>query len=99
MFEIIDSNESRTYVLNSDEIMSNLRFFEENIERFIRVDQRDLIIDMRNLTSINSLFLSCLIRIKSGLFIERRIIRLVNYNESIYRSLEVSGLDSYFHFE
>ncbi len=99
MFEIIENDDSRLYILSSDEIMTNLRIFEENIDRFIKTDKRDLVLDMKNISSLNSVFLSCLIRIKSGLFIERRTIRLVNYNEYVYRSLEVAGLDSYFQFE
>ena len=99
MFEIIENDDSRVYILSSDEIMTNLRMFEENIDRFIKTDKRDLVLDMKNISSLNSVFLSCLIRIKSGLFIERSTIRLVNYNEYVYRSLEVAGLDSYFQFE
>lgn len=99
MFEVIDSEDARIYIIKSDEILNRVKLFEEDVDRFIKTDKRDIVIDMRNLTAINSLFLSCLIRIKSGLFIEKRIVRLVNYNEKIYRSLEVAGLDSYFQFE
>lgn len=99
MFEIIENDDSRVYILTSDEIMSNLRFFEENIDRFIKTDKRDLVLDMKNITTLNSVFLSCLLRIKTGLFVERRTIRLVNYNEYVYRSLEVAGLEGYFQFE
>jgi len=99
MFEIEDNKDSRVYILYSDEILNNLKLFEESVERFIKTDDRDLVLDMTNLSSLNSMFLAFLIRIKTSLFVERRIIRLVNYNESVYRSLEVAGLDSYFHFE
>lgn len=99
MFEIVDNEDSRIYILKSDEILNNLRYFEDNIDRFIKTDRRDLVIDMRNISSLNSLFLSSLIRIKTALFVEKRIIRLLNYNENVYRALEVAGLESYFQFE
>lgn len=99
MFEIIDNDDSRIYLLTSNEILNNLKYFEENIDRFIKNDRRDLVFDLRNISSLNSLFLSFLIRIKTALFVEKRIIRLVNYNENVYRAIEVAGLDSYFQFE
>ena len=99
MFEIIDNDDSRIYVLASSEILNNLKYFEDNIDRFIKTDRRDLVLDMRNISSLNSLFLSFLIRIKTALFVEKRMIRLVNYNENVYRALEVAGLDTYFQFE
>jgi|GEM_PF-999136 anti-anti-sigma regulatory factor len=99
MFEIIENEDSRVYILPSDVIMSKLRFFEEDIDRFIRTDKRDLVLDMKNITALNSVFLSCLLRIKTGLIAEKRTVRLINYNEYVYRSLEVSGLERFFLFE
>jgi len=95
MFEIIDSDNEKTFVLQKSSDNFQINLLEEKINEFIKNDDRDLILDLKGLNLLDSSSLAAFIRFKRKLKTTGRMMRLVNYNESILRVIELSGLDDF----
>jgi len=95
MFEIIDSENERTFVFQKSSDSFQINLLEEKINDFIKSDTRDLILDLKELNLLDSSSLAAFIRFKRKLKATGRIMKLVNYNESILRVIELSGLDDF----
>jgi anti-anti-sigma factor len=95
MFEIIDNENERIFILNKTEESFQLNLLEERINDFIKNDTRDIILDLKNLLILDSSSLAAFIRFKKNLKAGGRTMKLINYNESILRVIELSGLDSF----
>jgi len=95
MFDTIDNENEKIYLIKEFDIFPHLRLFEEHIEAFIRNDNRNLIFDMRHLDGIDSMFLSAIVRFKIKLSLGGRILLIVNYNEHIFKCFQLLHLDSY----
>ncbi len=95
MFDIIETENEKTFILHkaSDNFQVNL--LEEKINEFIKNDDRDMILDLSELHLLDSSTLAAFIRFKRKLKATGRIMRLINYNESILRVIELSGLDDF----
>jgi anti-anti-sigma regulatory factor len=98
MFEIIDNDSERIYVLKCENMTSDLRLLEKSTEEFIKSDNRSLIIDMTGQNIMCSLMLAALIKIKRELMIQGRNLSLNNCNSHIYRCMEMAGLETFFSF-
>ena len=98
MFDIIDAPSERIYVFKSNNMSENLRVFEDNLNEFIKSDNRDMVIDLEGQDVMSSRLLALLIRVKRGLSDNKRDLIIKNCNEHIYRCFEMAGLDSYFTF-
>ena len=94
MFDIIDNNTERTFILREEELV-HINLLEERVLEFARKDIRDVVVDLQNLAFIDSVTLSVFIRIKRKLFAEGRVFILKNYNQTILRIIELAGLDSF----
>lgn len=95
MFEIIDSENERIFVLQKASDSFQINLLEEKINDFIKNDGRDLVLDMKDLNLLDSSSLAAFIRFKRKLKATGREMKLVNYNESILRVIELSGLDDF----
>lgn len=95
MFEIIDSDTDRTFLLHKPEGEYQIKHFEEKVYEFIKHDERDVSFDLKNMELLNSTTLAAFIRIKRALDAAGRSMKVVNYNESILRVMELSGLDNF----
>lgn len=95
MFEITDSENERTFILHKTSESFQMNIFEEKINDFIKNDSRDLVIDLKDLTLLDSSSLAAFIRFKRKLKATGRTMKLINYNESILRVMELSGLDDF----
>jgi anti-anti-sigma factor len=95
MFEIIDSESERIFVLQKASDSFQINLLEEKINDFIKSDTRDLILDLKDLNLLDSSSLAAFIRFKRKLKATGRVMKLVNYNESILRVIELSGLDDF----
>jgi anti-anti-sigma regulatory factor len=98
MFEIIDNESERIYLLNCENMTSDLRLLEKSTEEFIKSDNRNLVIDMTGQNIMCSLLLAALIRIKRELLVEGRSLIISNCNSHIYRCMEMAGLETFFSF-
>jgi len=94
MFEIIETENEMIYLINEIDI-SRIKLLEENIEVFIKNDHRDLVLDMRNLESVDSMFLSSIVRFRTKLSLGGRLLRIVNYNEHILKCFQLLHLDGH----
>lgn len=94
MFEVIESTSERVYV-PTDDISQYLNVFESSINEFIKSDSRDIVVDMKSIQYIDSLTLAALIRYRRKLSLEGRNLKLINYNDTILRVIELSGLDEF----
>jgi len=95
MFEILDTENDRTFILQKSSDSFQINLLEEKINEFIKNDGRDLVLDLKGLNLLDSSSLAAFIRFKRKLKATGRIMKLINYNESILRVIELSGLDDF----
>jgi anti-anti-sigma factor len=94
MFEVTDNETERIYTVKNDELQF-MSILEERILDFVKKDERDVILDLQNLFLFDSVALAVLIRIKRKLAGMDRSFKLINYNQTILRVIELSGLDDF----
>ena len=95
MFEMSDNDIERTYHLKEDLVATNIKRFEEEFNKFILEDTRDIILDLKQVSKIDSMSIAALIRIKKKLSEKDRTLKLINPNEGVLRVLDLSGLETY----
>ncbi len=95
MFEITDSENERIFKLHRSSDSFQINLLEEKINDFIKNDNRDLVLDLKELDLLDSSSLAAFIRFKRKLKATGRAMKLVNYNESILRVIELSGLEDF----
>lgn len=95
MFEILDTENDRTFILQKSSDSFQINLLEEKINEFIKNDGRDLVLDLKGLSLLDSSSLAAFIRFKRKLKATGRNMKLINYNESILRVIELSGLDDF----
>lgn len=95
MFEIIDSDSERIFVIQKTSDSFQISLLEEKINDFIKNDTRDMTLDLKALSLLDSTSLAAFIRFKRKLKATGRNMKLVNYNESILRVIELSGLEEF----
>lgn len=95
MFDIIDSENEKIFLLQKSSETFQINLLEEKINDFIKNDTRDLVLDLKELDLLDSSSLAAFIRFKRKLKATGRVMRLTNYNESILRVIELSGLEDF----
>lgn len=91
--EAIDNPNERIYIVWENTFV-RVKKFEEEINEFIKNDNRDLIIDLKNINKLDSMSLATIIRIKNRLNEDGRDIRLINISEDVLMVIELAGLES-----
>jgi anti-anti-sigma factor len=82
--------------VDPDLISGKIRLLEEKFDDLVNYQEKDVILDMNNISHLDSLFLSVLIRFRSRLFISGRSLRLINCNEKIINIIKRAALEDYF---
>lgn len=95
MFEITDSDNDRTILIKKMGDSSQINILEQKVNDFIKNDGRDLVLDLKELNLLDSSSLAAFIRFKRNLKATGRDMKLVNYNESILRVIELAGLEDF----
>ena len=95
MFDITENENEKIYRLNEPDILKNIRLFEEEIENFIKNDNRNLVLDMSLLGQIDSMFLSVILKFRTKLSLGGRTITIINYSEHVYKCFQLLHLDDY----
>jgi len=95
MFDIIDSENETTFRLQNSSESLQLNLLEEKVNDFIKNNERDLILDLKGLNFLDSTSLAAFIRFKRKLKATGRSMKLINYNESILRVIELAGLEDF----
>lgn len=94
MFDSTDNETERVFAVKNEELQ-HFNILEERILDFVKKDSRDVILDLENLYLFDSVALAVLIRIKRKLAGMDRNFKLINYNQTILRVIELSGLDDF----
>ncbi|MBP7738872.1 MAG: STAS domain-containing protein [Spirochaetes bacterium] len=90
-----DSDFESTFIIMDELISQNVSFLADELNLFIKNDERDAIIDLSYVRKIDSVSIATLIRIKNALAEKGRTMHLVNPNETVLRVLELSGLEKF----
>lgn len=93
--DIIDTAHDRKYIIKDELVSSKVMRLEEELNEFIRDDDRDITIDLVNITKIDSMSIAVIIRVKNKLSDQGRVLKLINPSDGVVRVLELAGLDSY----
>ncbi len=94
-YEINDTDGERIYILHNDLLSSSIVQLENELNNFINDDERDIVLDLKNISKIDSVSIATIIRIKKKITEKGGSLNLTNPNESVFRVLELSGLDSF----
>jgi anti-anti-sigma regulatory factor len=95
MFNIIENENEKIYLIKDSDIYNNIRLFELEIETFIKNDNRNLVFDMVHLGSVDSMFLSAILRFRTKLSLGGRNLLMTNYNEHIRRCVRLLNLEDH----
>ncbi len=95
MLNISDTGDERYFVLKGDNISAGLSQLEDALNSFTREDKRNAVIDLRNVTRIDSMSLAAIIRVKNRLASTGRSLELINPTEGVLRVLQLAGLDEF----
>ncbi len=95
MFDTIDNENEKIYLIKEFDIFPHIRAFEEHIEAFIKNDHRNLVFDMSYLEGVDSMFLSTIVKFKMKLSLGGRLLRIVNYNEHVLKCFQLLHLDGH----
>ncbi len=90
-----DSARERTYVIRDRITAATIRELETDLIDFLHTDGRDVIIDINEVTRLDSLTLAVFLKIKNMMLEKGRKMRLVNPNESVRRVIEIASLDAF----
>ena len=90
-----DSESSNIFVIEKTHDIFQKNIIEKKINEFMKGVEDELIIDLKELNTLDSSTLASFIRYKRKLTETGRTLRLINYNENILRVIELSGLEEF----
>ena len=93
--EIENTDLEKILIIKEELIAPNINQLEKEMNQYIWEDDKDIIINLINVTKIDSMSIATLIRIKNKLTEEDRILKLTNPSEGVMRVLELAGLDEF----
>lgn len=91
--EIIDNDQTRTYLLKEPQLSRNIIELEDLLTDFVKNETRNAIIDMSNVERIDSMSLAVFLRIKNNLKERSRNFKLVNLTEGVRKVVELASLE------
>ena len=94
MFNSMDS-ESDIFVMEKTNDIFQRSILEKKIDEFIKTVKHELVLDLKELNTLDSMTLAAFIRFKRKLTETNRTMKLINYNENILRVIELSGLGEF----
>lgn len=93
--ETTDTGVERTYRIPKNFLSTEYIRLEETLLDFIRTDTRDIVLDLAQVTRIDSMALATILRIKKKLIEVNRGLSIINPTEPVIRLFELSGLETY----
>jgi anti-anti-sigma factor len=69
---------------------------EKKIDEFIKNVKYELVLDLKELATLDSMTLAAFIRFKRKLTETDRTMKLINYNENILHIIDAAGLGEFF---
>lgn len=92
---IRDGDKSRTYIIKDRITSSTISELERDLMDFYHNDERDVIIDINEVTRIDSLTLAVFLKMKNMLAEKGRKFRLVNLSEPVRKIIEIASLETF----
>ena len=92
---IRDSGSARTYAIKEKITTATINDLESQLVDFYHNDTRDAIIDMTEVTRVDSLTLAVFLKMKNMLVEKGRRFKLANPNESVRRIIEIASLETF----
>ena len=96
MFNTIDSDSGSIFVMEKTDDIFQTNILEKKIDEFIKSVKNELVLDLKELDTLDSMTLAAFIRFKKKLNSTDRTMKLINYNENILRVIELAGLGEFF---
>ncbi|MBN1497708.1 MAG: STAS domain-containing protein [Spirochaetes bacterium] len=90
-----DTEGEVTFIIMDELVSRNIPFLMDELNHFVRTEDRDAIIDLSYVRKIDSVSIASLIRIKNALAEDGRAMHLTNPNETVLRVLELAGLEKF----
>ena len=95
MFDVVDSAYDRLFLLKDNITSLNIGTLNQELDSFIREDERDIILDLEEVNKIDSVSLAFLIRIKKRLDETDRVFKMINLSEPVHRVLVLTGVEAF----
>ena len=95
MHNTTGSDGNNVFVIEKTDDIFQKNIIEKKIFEFIKTVEDELILDLGELTTLDSSTLAAFIRFKRKLAETGRTLKLINYNENILRVIELSGLGGF----
>ncbi|MCL2155045.1 MAG: STAS domain-containing protein [Leptospirales bacterium] len=96
MLNSIDSDSDNIFVMERTNDVFQKSILEKKVDEFIKSVKNELILDLQELDTLDSVTLAALIRFKRKLTETDRTLKLINYNENIVRIIDMAGLGEFF---
>ena len=96
MLNTIDSDSGNIFVMERTKDIFQKSILEKKVDEFIKSVKNELILDLQELDTLDSVTLAAFIRFKRKLTETDRTMKLINYNENIVRVIEMAGLGEFF---
>jgi len=95
MYNQTGSDGKNIFVVEKTNDIFQKSIIEKKINEFIKDVEDELVLDLKELNTLDSATLASFIRFKRKLAETGRSMRLINYNENILRVIELSGLEEF----
>ena len=95
MLNTNNSDSSNVFVMEKTDDIFQKSIIEKKVDEFIKTVEHELILDLKELNTLDSMTLAAFIRFKRKLTDTNRTMKLVNYNENILRIIELAGLGEF----
>jgi len=95
MFEVVDSDCDRLFLLKDNLTSLNIEPLNQALDAFIEDDERDVILDLEDVTKIDSKALAFLIRAKKRLAENSRGLKMTNLSEPVQKVLTLTGVEAF----
>ena len=92
----IDSDSNNIFVMERTDDIFQKSILEKKVDEFIKNVKYELILDLKELDTLDSMTLAAFIRFKRKLAETNRTMKLINYNENILRVIELARLEEFF---
>lgn len=92
---IRDGDKSRTYIIKDKITSSTIGELERDLMDFYHNEDRDVIIDINEVTRIDSLTLAVFLKMKNMLAEKGRKFKLINLSEPVRKIIEIASLETF----
>ena len=90
-----DDEKARTFIIRENITSESITGLEVELMNFYHEDARDIIVDINEVTRIDSLTLAVFLKIKNMLAEKGRKFKLIHPGDSVRRIIEIASLETF----